>query len=120
MGYKVEYTGPPKDAVKGLGHIYLVPDLSKNLYIHHQPVVGADECPTCGIIHLCKTIHLTLDGLNRAIVSLGVFEHLERIGLRKNNLRFVGIVKDPPTLTVNGRLTRRQVDQRNEKITHYG
>lgn len=119
VGYRLRYTGPKPSAVGGMTNIHLVPDISKNLYIHHPPVVGKDECPTCGIIHLCKTVHLHLDGNDLVIVSLGVLQHLEALGLKKNDLEHAGIVKNPPALTVDGTSTRRQIDQRNERITQY-
>jgi hypothetical protein len=120
VGYKLRYTGPKPESLKGVNSIHLVPDLSKNLYVHHPPVVGADECPTCGIIHLCKTHHLNLNQNNMVIVSLGVLQDLERLGLALNDLESDGIEPNPPTLTVDGKTSRREVDQINEKIVNYG
>lgn len=117
-GYRIRYT---RAFNGGLPHIHLVPFRDQPLFVHRSAVRGRDECPTCGIIHPVKTVHLTLDSTGSCIVSGSVLEALRAgvpYGLEKHDLEFVEVVPNPPSLTVDGR-PRRQIDQENEAIKQW-
>lgn len=114
--FRLRYTGQSFNAAPGMVNIHLVPILDLPLYPFGPPVVGKDECPTCNIIHTVKTHHLWLDGNATCLVSRGVYDSILKAGLEVNDLELAGGTDSPPPLTLNGVVTRREVDQKNEAI----
>lgn len=90
--------------------VHLVP-------IPTKPFAGQslDQCPTCGVVHPVKTVHLWLDDAGTCIVSQGVLDDLQLAGMP--DLDILGEVANPPALTLNG--GRAGQDQANRKITYY-
>lgn len=82
-----------------------------------KPMSGQslDTCPTCGVIHQFKTVHLWLDDAGTCIVSAGVLADLQAAGMP--DLDILGEVLKPPDLTLNG--GRASQDKANRKITYY-
>lgn len=87
---------------KRFPEIALIPILSK-------PFVGAslDICPTCQVIHPCKTVHLWLDDTGACLVSKGVLEDLRAAGMPE--LEIVGGTDSPPELDIG--VPRQKQDQ---------
>ena len=122
VGIWLEYTGTTPAVNQGT-RIHLIPLPGKNLHVHLTPAqIAKDVCPTCQQIHAVKTVHLWLNSDNRVMVSTGVLETIERDypgGLEAAELRKVGGTNTPPALTLNGQVSRREVDQKNERITQW-
>lgn len=116
QAYRLRYTGP--ETRPGTVNIHLVPLLWQPFPARNL-IVGKDECPTCNIIHPCKTVHLWLDAQKTVLVSQGVYDSLLKAGLEMNLLELVGGTDKPPPLRINGRVSRRQVDQENETIRQW-
>jgi hypothetical protein len=95
------------------GVVYLVPIVKK-------PFVGQslDTCPTCQVIHPCKTVHLWLDADGSCLVSLGVFADLYEAGMP--DLMVTGEEINPPTLNFGPGVTREQIDSNNRRIVQLG
>lgn len=122
LAYRLRYTGS-KQMVPGQVNIHLVPLPGKNLHVHmSKEQIAKDICPTCRMVHQVKTVHLWLDQNGSCLVSAGVLESIRKDypgGLAAAELKIVGGTDTPPALTLNGRVSRRQVDQNNEKITQW-
>lgn len=93
--------------------VYLVPIVAK-------PFTGQslDQCPTCHVIHPCKTVHLWLDGAGSCIVSTGVLADLLSAGMP--DLLVVAEVANPPPLNFGPEVTREQIDNGNRRIVRLG
>lgn len=94
--------------------VALVPVISKPL-----TALPTDICPTCQIVHPCKTVHLWLDGDGACTVSTGVLEELRLGGMP--DLEIVSEVKAPPTLRIGqGALARPAQDQKARSLVTLG
>lgn len=101
--------------------MYLVPVLAKPF-----PAETVDQCPSCHLFHLCKTIHLWLDDVGSCIVSKGVLDDLKLAGFP--GLSIDAEVVNPPPLNFTGKLfhsesrfnAREKVDNQNRKIVQLG
>jgi hypothetical protein len=116
-GIRLRYTGPAPPLANG-GRIHLVP-LTWQPFPARNLVVGRDECPTCGIIHPCKTVHLHLEPDNTCLVSEGVLAHLNQAGLALSQLKVEGSTKTPPPLRIDGKALRPEIDSANRHITQW-
>lgn len=85
--------------------------------IPSKPFTGAslDKCPTCGVVHPVKTVHLWLDDEGTCIVSVGVLADLQTAGM--DDFDIVGEVLNPPPLSIG--VPRPAQDQAHRKITYY-
>jgi len=70
------------------------------------------KCPTCGVHHPVKTVHLWLDDTGSCLVSSGVLEDLKLAGMP--NLEIVGASNTAPTIEINR--PRALVDRDNRAI----
>ena len=87
--------------------------------IPHRPYTEAFFCPTCGIHHRWKTVHLWLDDSGGTVVSEGTFRLLQRVGMPR--LMVESEVLNPPDGRIdfqNGRAPR--VVREKPRITLYG
>lgn len=82
-----------------------------------KPLSGQslDMCPTCGVVHPFKTVHLWLDDAGTCIVSAGVLADLQAAGMP--DLDILGEVLNPPTLSLNG--GRAVQDKANRRVIQY-
>jgi hypothetical protein len=78
---------------------------------------GGFTCPTCGVLHPVKAVHLWLNDAGECLVSEGVLEELRMAGMP--DLVVVGAVDNPPTLQIGDGVNRAAVDQNNRQITQY-
>ena len=121
--YRLRYTGP-EPALPNGNRVHLVPLPGKNLHVHMTPAqIQKDICPTCQTIHSVKTVHLWIEPNNTCLVSAGVKESIEKDypgGLTAADLVVDGGTHSPPPLKVGKGKSRREVDQENERITHWG
>jgi hypothetical protein len=106
--------------------LYTIPIISQPLYVNHPAVAGKDNCPTCGVIHPVKTVHLNLGSDGRCIVSEGVLKLIKEKanpdggdGLAFSSLRVAGTTDNPPPLALNGRNGRAELDQQNLRIQEW-
>lgn len=83
--------------------------------IYAKPFYGDSlrRCPTCGVTHPVKTVHLWLDDAGTCLVSEGVLRDLQSAGMP--DLAIVGEVKAPPSIELNER--REVTDSRNRRIS---
>lgn len=120
--YRLRYTGP-EPALPNGNRVHLIPLPGKNLHVHlTKEQIAKDVCPTCNVIHSVKTVHLWIDSTNTVLVSAGVKEVIEKDfpgGLAAAELEVVGGTDKPPPLTLNGKQSRREVDQANETIRQW-
>ena len=115
LGIRVQHTNyQPRPGVT----VHLVPCMWLPFPVTSQ-VPGKDECPTCGVIHPVKTIHLHLDSIGACLVSEGVLELLQKAGLEANDLRVIGSTDNPPPLRVDGKTSRPEIDQINSRIQQW-
>jgi len=70
------------------------------------------KCPTCGVHHPCKTVHLWLDDTGACLVSSGVLDDLRLAGMP--NLDTVGASNVAPSIEINK--PRAIVDRNNRAI----
>lgn len=93
--------------------VYLVPIVAK-------PFTGQslDTCPTCQVIHPCKTVHLWLDEAGSCIVSQGVLADLQSAGMP--DLLVMAEVQNPPPLSFGPGVSRQQIDNGNRRIVKLG
>jgi len=70
------------------------------------------KCPTCGVHHPCKTVHLWLDDTGACLVSAGVLADLKLAGMP--NLEVVGASSTAPPIEINK--PRALVDRNNRAI----
>ena len=92
--------------------VALVPVLAKPFFFD-----SLTACPSCQMIHPCKTVHLWLDDAGRCVVSAGVLAELRMAGMPE--LSVVGEVKTPPPLRLGKGADRRQVDYANRTIRQW-
>lgn len=92
---------------KRFPEVALVPVISK-------PFFGAslDTCPTCRVIHPCKTVHLWLDDMGSCLVSQGVLDDLLAAGMPE--LQVIGGTESPPDLDIG--MPRQKQDQEARKL----
>lgn len=85
--------------------VALVPVLAK-------PFKGQslDRCPTCFVVHPCKTVHLWLDDAGTCIVSRGVLEELRMAGMPQ--LQTLEEIKNPPPLALGVRREKQDQEAR--------
>lgn len=65
-----------------------------------QPYGVPYDCPICHRIHILKSHHIMLDNDGYGMVSEGVLEALQQVGMA--GLTIENTVNDPPPLTVGG------------------
>lgn len=83
-GTRIRHTG-------GLANVcYTVPVVAKPY------TTGPIDCPTCGVLHPLKTVHLWLEPDGTCIVADGVLNELRMAGMPQ--LETVNRVENPPPL----------------------
>jgi hypothetical protein len=94
--------------------VYLVPIMAKPFRDHS---LNNEPCPSCHLIHPCKTVHLWLDGNGSCIVSQGVLADLQSAGMP--DLLVEAEVVNPPALHFGPGVTREQIDNDNRRIVRH-
>lgn len=79
---------------------------------HGRPHIPAPikDC-YCGVVHEYKTVHLTVDGDGRCLVSEGVWEWVRSAG--ETGFSVIGHTRTPPTIRLGE--PREKVDYDNRK-----
>jgi hypothetical protein len=96
-----------------------------DIWEHHRPVVGRDECPTCKIIHPVKTLHLNFNN-GICIVAEGIVDSLKKMEKDPlaydliKNIKIGEEIKKPPNLTLDGQTSRPEIDHRNAAQQMWG
>lgn len=80
----------------------------------NRPYRAPIACPVCGVMHVFKTYHITLDGEGAAIVSVEVWERMQRTPGGRH-FRLLNEVVKPPRQIVGFRdLLRPRVVEHRE------
>lgn len=93
--------------------MYLIPLLEK-------PFPKPDLCPTCKVVHNCKTVHLHLEGNGTCIISQGVLESIGSYRLEIHGFEYDQVVVEPPPLNLAQYKSRAEADHANRAITILG